>query len=151
VKRIISDKRGVAMLVYYFMLAAVTLMLILLQFNTVLLLNERSKVDNIGDEAATAAAWKIYEASKIELESSGTIDNSQAVYDMVKQEVSDTFAKYGIPINQSSLVVTIDGYYLTIQGETNDERYKSPDFNNPVTTPVKMPFKNTAIIKGVSK
>jgi hypothetical protein len=70
---------------------------------------------------------------------------------MVKQEVSDTFAKYGIPINQSSLVVTIDGYYLTIQGETNDTRYKSPDFNNPVTTPVKMTFKNTAIIKGVSK
>ncbi|AEE97559.1 hypothetical protein [Mahella australiensis] len=149
IRKLFRDKSGVSMLVYGFMITAITLMLILLQFNTMLLLNERSKIDNIGDEAVTKAAWDIYEVAKEELETTGVISNKPEYISAIEDSVRNVFSTYSK--NVTSLAVTIDGYHLTIEGIVSENRYKSPDYNNPISTPVEIPFKNTAIIKGVTK
>jgi len=48
---IVRDKRGVGMVLFYFLLMAVSFMFVLLYFNTFLLVNEKSMVDIIADDA----------------------------------------------------------------------------------------------------
>lgn len=144
----LKDKRGVSMLVYFFMLTAITLMLILLQFNTILLLNEKSKIDNIGDEAVTTAVYEIYRIAKEELETTGIITDSPIYNTAIETKVRNIFSEYGKNITE--LTITISGRYLTIEGVVTSLEYKNPDYHDPKITPVNFKFKNTAIIKNIN-
>ena len=60
IQQFIKDKNGLGMFIYYFLLMAVTLMFIFLCFNYFMLIDEKSMVDLIADEAVTAAARELY-------------------------------------------------------------------------------------------
>ncbi|MCM8901750.1 hypothetical protein KVG29_11030 [Caldicoprobacter algeriensis] len=83
---IVRDKRGVGMVLFYFLLMAVSFMFVLLYFNTFLLVNEKSMVDIIADEAVTAAVRELYRVAYSEIAAYGTISDKQEYKDAIKTE-----------------------------------------------------------------
>lgn len=145
---IVRDKRGVGMVLFYFLLMAVSFMFVLLYFNTFLLVNEKSMVDIIADEAVTAAARELYRVAYNEIVTYGTVSDKQEYKDAIKTFVENFFLSY----NRSAVVtqVSIANGYLTVEGYTTHNYYKSPDYMSGEITPVDFRFKAFAIIKNVN-
>lgn len=143
---IFKDKRGTGMILFYLLLIIVSFMFIFLYFNTFLLVNEKSMVDIIADEAITAAVHELYKIAYNEITTYGTISDKQEYKDAIKMFVENFFLSY----NRSAVItqVSVANGYLTVEGYTTHNHYKNPDMSGEAT-PVDFRFKAFAIIKNV--
>gem|GEM_PF-2585108 len=144
----VKDKRGTGMVIFYFLLMAVSFMFVLLYFNTFLLVNEKSMIDIIADEAVTAAVRELYSVAYEEISTQGTISDRPEYKDAIKVFVENFFLRY----DRTAVVTQVDivNGYLTVEGYTTHKYYKNPDYMSGEITPVDFRFKAFAIIKNVN-
>jgi Flp pilus assembly protein TadG len=141
----IKDKKGVSMVIWFLLVFIIVTAYIGFQFNTIALINERSKLYAIADESADKAAEELYEYQTDPLKNNGNVDLNTGLQMATNKAVS-VFSQYGLTLNNPS--AHFDKGYLVIDG-TVSTPYMNPVLSSKGKTNIVFNVEGRALIRKV--